>query len=579
MTISPLQSLWRLPMLLTLALCLPVQAAPLQQRLQTLLAELGGAGLVAATVDGSQTRVSALGLAHAPSRHAMRQDSLVQVGSITKPVIALALLRLASQGRLDMDAPLQRLLPDLPVVNPWATEAPLRLHHLLDMSAGLEDARLWQMFSRQLDADQPLAEVWQRQPAVLRLRTPPGAQTSYSNLGFTLAAQVIEAVVGERYETWIGRELLQPLGMRDSTLRLLHQADEPRLAWGHFDDFSAVANAPTALRPAGQFTTTAADMARLARFLMSDGRLNGEVFIDAARLRAMGEPQRTPAARAGLRSGYALGLMRHDRHGAVLRCHGGSAAGHRAMLCVDSERQKAYFWSMNSDLEGAAYGHIDAQLLAELGMVQPLPAAQGPTFAPAAYEPAPGRFASFGLLDRLQAGPAPLDRLLAVPGDTPGLWRLPDRLEASHVQLPGSELLSDGNRSWRPVAPAQVWLPRVSLGLMALALAAGLLWAPVQALRARRWAPLARPAWLATMAVPLSGALMALQGWQTLGELTPGSALLAAATALLPLAWGWAALRALARRRWAAAVPGLLVLQGCVLMTVWGLLPVLSWRL
>jgi CubicO group peptidase (beta-lactamase class C family) len=556
----------------------PLQAGPLQQDLGGLLGELGGAGLVVATIDAEQAGLMALGLAHAPSRRAMREDSLVQVGSITKPVIALALLRLASQGRVALDAPLQQLLPGLPVVNPWAAEAPLRLRHLLDMSAGLEDARLWQMFSRQLDADQPLAQVWQRQPEVLRLRTPPGAQASYSNLGYTLAAQVIEAVVGERYETWVERELLRPLGMHDSTLRLLRQADEPRLAWGHLDGGGAVANLPTALRPAGQFSSTAADMARLARFLMSDGRLHGEPFVDAALLRAMGEPQGTWAARAGLRSGYALGLVRQDRHGAVLRCHGGSAAGHRAMLCLDAGRQKAFFWSMNSDLEGAAYGRIDARLLAELGLVQPLPAPSGAALAPARYEPAPGRYEAFALLGRLQAGPAPLDRLLAVPGGA-GLWRLPDRREASHVQLAGTGLVSDGNRSWRVVTPGQVWLPRLSLGLMALALLGGLVWAPVQALRRRRWAPLIQPAWLVTAALPLAGGLMALHGWQALGDLTPGSALLAVATALLPLAWGWMALRALSRRRWAAALTALLVVQGSVLLAAWGLLPLLMWRL
>lgn len=565
-------------LILTLAAATAAPASPLKTELQRTLDELGGAGLAVALVDGDRTDLLALGQAHAPSRRPMREGSLVQVGSVAKPVIALALLRLATLGRVDLDAPLQQLLPGLPVVNPWAAEAPLRLRHLLDMSAGLEDARLWQIFSHRLDADQPLSLAWQRQPEVLRLRTPPGQQTSYSNLGYTLAAQVIEAVTGERYEDWVTRELLLPLGLRDSHLRLMQPAREPRMAWGHFEDFSIVGNLASALRPAAQLTTTAADMARLARFLMSDGWLNGQAFIAPALLRAMGEPRGTRAANAGLRSGYALGLIRYDRHGAVMRCHGGSAAGHRAMLCLDVERQKAFFWSMNSDLEDVDHGRIDARLLAELGLGPPPPAPAGVTFAAALYEPAPGRFEAFALLDRLGASAAPLDRLRAVPGAT-GLWRLPGRREASHVQLPGSDLISDGNRSWRPVAPAQAWLPRASLGLMALALVAGLVWAPVQAWRTRRWAPLAQPAWLATAALPLAGGLMALQGWQTLGDVTPGSALLAAATALLPLAWGWAALRALARRRWLAAVPGLLVLQGGALLLAWGLWPLLMWRL
>lgn len=563
-------------LLLALAAATTAHAAPLAADLQRTLDDLGGAGLAVALVDGGRTELLALGHAHVPSRTPLREGSLVQVGSVAKPVIALALLRLATQGRVALDAPLQQLLPGLPIDNPWAAEAPLRLRHLLDMSAGLEDARLWQLFSRRLRADQPLAAAWQGQPEVLRLRTPPGRQASYSNLGYTLAAQVIEAVTGERYEAWITRELLRPLGMRDTQLQLMQPAEEPRMAWGHFEGFGTVGNLPSAVRPAGQMTTTAADMARLAGLLMSDGRLGGQPFIDPALLLAMGTPRGTAAAQAGLRSGYALGLVRHDRHGAVLRCHGGSAAGHRAMLCVDVQRRKAFFWAMNSDLEGADHGRIDARLLAELGLVQPLPAAEGAPFDAGWYEPAPGRFEAFALLDRLAASPAPLQPLRAVPG-APGLWRLPDRLEASHVQLPGG-VVSDGNRSWRLVTPAQVWLPRLSLAGLALALLGTLLWRPAQAVRARRWAPLADPAWLCAAALALAAGLMAAHGWQVLGDRTPGSLLLAAATALLPLAWAWQAARALPQRRWAAAGTALLGLQGCVLLAAWGLLPLLMWR-
>jgi CubicO group peptidase (beta-lactamase class C family) len=565
------------PLLIALTLAAPLQAQTLKQDLQQQLEGLGGAGLVAATVDGERTELVAVGLAHAPSRREMRTDTLVQVGSVAKPVIALALLRLATQGRVSLDAPLQQLLPDVPIVNPWAAEAPLRLRHLLDMSSGLEDARLWHVFSRELSAEQPLARIWQRQPEVLRLRTPPGSQTSYSNLGYTLAAQVIEAVTGERYERWVTRELLRPLGMGDSHLPLMHPEREPRMAWGHFAGLDTIGTLPSAIRPAGQLTTTAADMARLARFLMSDGRLNGAVFVDPTLLRAMGEPRGTLAAQAGLRSGYALGLIRHDRHGAVLRCHGGSIAGHRAMLCLDVARQKAFFWSMNSDLEGVDHGRIDARLLSALGLGRPLPAPAGEPFAAVALEPAPGRFEAFALLDRLGAGTAPLDRLRAMPG-APGLWRLPDRLEASHVQLPGG-LVGDGNRQWRPLTPAQLWLPRVSLGATVLVLAGTLLWRPVQAVRARRWAALTDPAWLAAVALLLAGGLMAGHGWQVLGDPTAGSLLLAAATALLPLAWAWHAAQGLIRRQWGRVAAALLGLQGCVVLAAWGLLPLLMWRL
>ena len=102
--------------------------------------------------------------------------------------------------------------------NPWQGSHPLRLRHLLDMSGGLRDLRLHHVFSRQHGADTPLARLLVGDPALLRLRTPPGEQFSYSNLSFHLLGMVIERTVGERHESWIAHELLLPLGMAHSSL-------------------------------------------------------------------------------------------------------------------------------------------------------------------------------------------------------------------------------------------------------------------------------------------------------------------------------------------------------------------------
>ena len=170
--------------------------------------------------------------------------------------------------------------------------------------------RLWQIFTLRADPRAPLARAFDRDPDLLRVRTEPGSQFSYSNMGFTLAAMAIESITGERYETWLGRELLGPLGMADSTFEFRSQTGpdaDARLAWGHQENFEPVAALPVWLRPATQFTTTAHDMTLAMRFLMSDGRIDGAPFIDETLLRAMGRAS-TEAAKAGLATGYGLGL-------------------------------------------------------------------------------------------------------------------------------------------------------------------------------------------------------------------------------------------------------------------------------
>ena len=108
-------------------------------------------------------------------------------------------------------------LPAVALHNPWQAGSPVRLRHLLDMTAGLGDVRLHQLFSAANTPQMALAETFAREPALLRLRSEPGRRFSYSNPSFVLAAMVIEATTGERYEAWAMRELLQPLGLRDSS--------------------------------------------------------------------------------------------------------------------------------------------------------------------------------------------------------------------------------------------------------------------------------------------------------------------------------------------------------------------------
>jgi len=108
--------------------------------------------------------------------------------------------------------------------------------------------------------------------------------------------------VKERYETWADRELLGPLGMTDSNFGFRRQdgsTADLRLSCGHRDDLTPGAVMPFATRPAGQFTTTATDMAHLTQFLMGDGQIGGQTFIQPALLNAMGRAHGTFAAEGG----------------------------------------------------------------------------------------------------------------------------------------------------------------------------------------------------------------------------------------------------------------------------------------
>jgi CubicO group peptidase (beta-lactamase class C family) len=502
--------------------------------------------------------VDAAGVKDTRSGAPLSPGDRMHVGSVAKTLLATGVLKLVSEGRVALDAPVAELLPELRFDNPWAATHPIRLRHLLDHNAGLDDTRLHQVFSLEADADAPLASSFSGKHATLAVRSRPGSRFSYSNTSYTLAGMVIEKLTGERYETYLDRELLHPLGMYDSTFRFVTQEGpdaDPRLAMGHFEEGEPHRAVPIYQRPASQLTTTAADMARFATFLMGDGQVNGQPFIAPELLSAMGQPQGTEALAAGLEAGYGLGLLLRDRHGVVGRCHSGSTVGFRAMLCLFRDQQRAFFMSTNTDSETANEDRVDAVLIEGLGLAKPEPVATvNATDArdwEGFYVPSPNRFAAFEWLDstlgfvRLRAGwqleltpfLSPTIRLYPV-GE--GLWRAEGRVAASHVLLrteDGRRVLSTGTSTFERASTALMLARWVSL-VAGMAGFAWLLMSGLVRLIARRLPP-RHPVFL-----PLMGLLALLlplpfflsQSFLAIGDVTTASVLLAIVSVTLPLA-------------------------------------------
>lgn len=574
------------------------------------LVEEGLVGATWALVTPEGSTVGAAGLNDVSRSLPMSPTDRVQVGSVAKTLVATGVLRLVTEGRVALDAPLARYLPQAPIDNPWEPASPLTVRHLMDHTSGLDDARLWQVFSLRARPDAPLIDGLVHEGGLLRVRHRPGDRFSYSNTGYTLLGMLIEAVTGRRYEAWLDAELLAPLGMNRSTFAFTTQAGaqgDPTLAMGHFDRETPSAALPWRLRPASQFTTTAGDMARLARFLMSDGRVQGRMLIERSLLRAMAVPTTTEAAKAGLSAGYALGLARRDRHGVVGNCHLGNLGTFRAALCLYPAQQRAFFIAYNSDDETANFDRIDALLVRALGMpAPPEPKVGAPDVDPGSwsglYHARPNRFAQFAYLDELlgvtrvrwdgealtvtpMLGTA--RRLVPAGG---GLFRAADRREPSHVLLRSADgrwLVADGLRTlersrWTTIAAHGISAAAGLLGWLYLLTVGGI--RSLKALRRKAWRqePLR---WLVLcLALGLLAPLLYLmQPFYALGDPTPANLATAALTGALPLALAAAGLSHVrAGLGTAVARVDMLALAGalqwCAVLAAWGMLPLLLWR-
>lgn len=601
-----------MPALLLCATAAHAAAPTLEAEFAAGLKEEGLAGAVWSEVlpDGT-VKVGASGLRDAARQVPMQADTRMQVGSVGKVALALGVLRLISEDRLTLDTPLQQVLPDLAVRNPWLASDPVRIRHLLAHTSGLDNVRFWQAFSLKPAPDTPLAEAFDGGGNLLRVRTRPGSRYAYSNMGYGLLGMVIERVTGQPYERYLDAQLLQPLGLADSTFAFVSQTGphaDPRLAMGYFEHGVAQPAVPQYLRPAAQFTTTAADMGKLAQFLMGDGKLQGAQFIDLALMGALSEPAGTDAAQAGLATGHGLALAVRDRHNVVGACHPGTAVGFRAMLCIYPEQDSAFFVAFNTDAEAADYERFNRLLLRDLELPLRAPAPQG-TPAPTVenwqgvYVPSPSAMASMAWVDAVfgftrvkwdgeslflipfQGEPKELEPVGGL------LFRASDRSTASHVlmQEDGKHVLSDGLRSYERASMLRMLVLWGSLALGA----GGLLYVLVVGIWRAALRSLGRGDHLFAPLLSLLALLLPLpffyfQSYLRLGDVTVASVLLALATGALPLATAFGLARCW-RSRGTPAEAGswakwdwvalLAALQLLLVLAWWGLLPLRLWQL
>lgn len=189
----------------------PVAGEALEDRLEQVIPARMAAddvpGVVIALLrEGRLVWSRAFGLADRATGRAMTEDALFRVESISKPVTAWGVMKLAAAGRIDLDAP----VTDYPIGwAPPAGTAPFTIGQLLSNTAGLgigDYAARYPPGAPRPDAAAQIA----REFAVI---AEPGARFSYSDTGFNLLEPLVEAATGEAFAEWMAREVLGPLGM------------------------------------------------------------------------------------------------------------------------------------------------------------------------------------------------------------------------------------------------------------------------------------------------------------------------------------------------------------------------------
>ena len=158
----------------------------------------------------------------------MQRGTPFQIMSVTKSITAVAVLLLVEEGRLALDVPVERYLPDLPAV--WRS---VTVRHLLGHTSGIPSISAFERppcDPGRSQADYRPGDVL-REVACLPLAFAPGERWSYGDTGYYLLGRVIAALTGDTYDAFLRARMFAPLGMSDT--RLQRRPPLPGVAQGY----------------------------------------------------------------------------------------------------------------------------------------------------------------------------------------------------------------------------------------------------------------------------------------------------------------------------------------------------------
>src|SRR5215472_16273495 len=400
-----------------------------------------GAG-VALVSNGQVLWCGGIGKADLAANHDIQCDTEFRVGSISKSFVALALLKLQEEAKINLYARLQDVAPEIPVKNRWESSNPVRIVNLLEHTAGFDDMAPSEVYNRHDRADFPLLDVFKRFQEPQQVRWPPATRFAYSNPGYGIAGYLIEKTSGLPFDRYIQLNILAPIGISVGDFRL-NDANRAKLAQGYDGNPPrAIPYKEIYLRPAGDMKASPEELAKFVQFFLRRGRAGDIQLLKPDSIARMEYPETVSSARNGLRLGYGLANYTESDGGVITHGHDGGIDGFISSYRYMPEQNWGYVVLLNSTVSGQALE--DLNHLAIDFLAKDFPKPQQPVVQLSAAELK--KFAGF------YAPRAPRNQLLAFTEElTGGTWaRVTDgKLHCSGLFSKGDVLLPVGKNLFR----------------------------------------------------------------------------------------------------------------------------------
>jgi CubicO group peptidase (beta-lactamase class C family) len=268
--------------------------------------------------------LEAVGSADRAAARAMRTDAIFWIASQSKPITAAALMTLVDEGKLSLDDPVEKYLPEfkgqMVVAEKDAEHVllrkprhPITVRNVLSHTSGLP----FKSPIEQPTLDQLPLAARVRSYAMLPLEFEPDTKYQYSNAGINTDGRIVEVLGGQPFEKYLDERIFRPLGMKDTTF--WPQADQlPRLAKAYkpgadglaectIDQLKYPLDDPSRQpMPAGGLFSTATDLSIFYRMIANGGIFGGKRILSEQAVRQM-----TSKQTGSLPNGYGLGFNVH----------------------------------------------------------------------------------------------------------------------------------------------------------------------------------------------------------------------------------------------------------------------------
>jgi CubicO group peptidase (beta-lactamase class C family) len=328
------------------------------------LAEFQVPGMALGAILGQEVAVAAgYGAACLDLGVDVTPKTLFHMASVTKPFVATAVMQLVERGAVDLDDPFVKHVPHFKIADPRGETITVR--QLLTHTSGLPDVESYDWDHPEFDAgalDRYIASL-----ASTKLLAAPGERFSYSDIGFDILGALIAVSSACPFEDYVADSLLEPLGMRSSSL-LLSRVDLALMACPHrLDDHGKprkLTTFPYNRRHAGSSTlySNINDMLRWAQANLNGGELDARRILQKASLARMWTGTVGNVHPAIPRGGtVGLSWFVFDRNGCRVVGHMGQDDGFASLLLLVPERQFAVVSMANRSHDQAQQGLWELQ--------------------------------------------------------------------------------------------------------------------------------------------------------------------------------------------------------------------------